>query len=139
MKAEDVDAYLRTACLELTGYDAEFGRDRGIPYVRLRRPDEPTVWAYVSTPGSMWYCLAVTGDFLLIDLTDDDPPDDEVMQSVDDLLVIAHSYLTTRPRPEGTIFPRLTVETPFGKKVLTRSLVSDLRALVPGARRRPGR
>lgn len=131
MNVDQVERHLVATASSLSDFLIYCDRRDGIPFVRISDPRDPSVWADISTPGVGWFRLAVSGGFMLMDF-DDEPSDQDVVGSVGEYLDVALAFLENPPSPVGRFFPSLVVEAPSGRRVLTRSLVSDLQVLLGG-------
>ncbi|MFD6177014.1 MULTISPECIES: hypothetical protein [unclassified Isoptericola] len=135
MNLSEIEAYLQSATADLPGLESQVTiRDHDV-VARLWRPGEPERWAQVRTPGDDMFWLSVDGRFGTA-IPTLSPDDDEITESLDELLAVARAYLEGRVERHGRRFPTLTVTTPDGTEVLQRALTTNLRDLF--TRRSPG-
>ncbi|MFE6968334.1 hypothetical protein [Isoptericola sp. NPDC057653] len=135
MNLTEIEAYLRSATDDLPGLERQVTTRDHEAVARLWRVDEPERWARVRTSGDHLFRLDVDGRFLLV-IPTMQPDDDEIAESLDELLAVAHAYLDGRVERRGRWFPTQTVTTPAGTELLQRALTTNLRALFRGGGRR---
>lgn len=133
MNLTEVEAYLRSATGDLLGLECQVTTRDHEAVARLWRPDVPERWAQVRTSGDDLFRLSVDGGFgtFIPTLL---PDDDEIAESLDDLLAVARAYLEGKVERHGRRFPTLTVTTPDGTELLQRALLTNLRDLFRGTR-----
>ncbi|MFC8600294.1 hypothetical protein [Isoptericola sp. NPDC057191] len=133
MNLTEIEAYLRSATADLPGLERQVSIRDHDAVARLWRPGEPERWAQVRTSGDDMFWLGVDGGFGTF-IPTRLPDDDEIRESLDELLAVARAYLEGRVERHGRRFPTLTVTTPDGTGLLQRALTTNLRALFRGRR-----
>ncbi|PFG43831.1 hypothetical protein ATJ88_2544 [Isoptericola jiangsuensis] len=135
MSLREIEDYLRLISSELSDCETSTERRDGMALLRMSPVGDPTRWVVISTPGDDWFGLRVADEFILINPTLR-PDDEEIKDSLDELLLVAVGYLEGRYRRSGRVFRSLIVETPQGRVVLGRTVGTHVRALFADVVRR---
>jgi hypothetical protein len=126
LNLRDIEDYFRVISAELPAFDATVERRDGVALLRISPVEDPTRWVVISTPGEDWFGLRVSDEFILINPTLR-PDDEEIMESLDELLLVAVAYLKGRFRRSGRFFRSLIVDLPCGQVTLGRTVWTNVR------------
>jgi hypothetical protein len=137
LNLREIEEYFRLISSGLPAFESHAEQRDGMALLRISPAEDPARWVVISTPGDDWFGLRVADEYILINPTVR-PSEEEVMSSLDELLLVAIAYMKGRYRRTGRFFRSLIVDSPQGQVTLGRTVVTDMRTLFREVIRRRG-